>query len=172
MIIRAVVFYFIFGGVLRFIGREQRVIKSAGTVDSTEISIIYVTPQKYWCTWIDQVATVLTYSEVRFSLINNVSSKHKNKRKKSWGIKGYQKCICCRNQFILMQRPYQHIFSLGKEEMYLVPLLLNQIGLGTQLRRTRKWRVLNNFMFQVIFWKFLCRQGITGELLGNYWENF
>ena len=44
MIIKAVVFYFQFGSVVRLIGEDHRVIKSAGTVDSAEMSIIYGTP--------------------------------------------------------------------------------------------------------------------------------
>ena len=95
------------------------------------------------------------------------------KRNNSWGIKGYQKGICFRYWFILMQVPYQQFCYQGKGERYMVPLLLNQIGLVTQLRRTLKGEVMNHLMFQVIFWIFLCRQGnywgITIELLGNYW---
>ena len=51
--------------------------------------------------------------------------------------------------FILMKRPYQHIFSQEKGERYLVPLLINQIGLGSQLRITSKGKVMNHLMFQV-----------------------
>ena len=47
MIINAVMFSFRFGSVTRLIGGEQRVIKSAGTVDSEEMSIIYGTPQNH-----------------------------------------------------------------------------------------------------------------------------
>ena len=38
-----------------------------------------------------------------------------------------------------------------KRERYLVPLLLNQIGLSTQLRKTLRGKVMNNLIFQVIF---------------------
>ena len=51
-------------------------IKSAGTMDSMEIIIIYGTTQKYWCTWTYQVVTALPDAEVRFSLSTNVISKH------------------------------------------------------------------------------------------------
>ena len=37
-----------------------------------------------------------------------------NKGNKNLGIEGYQKGICCRHWFILMQSLYQHIFSQGK----------------------------------------------------------
>ena len=47
MIIKAVMFYFRFGSVIRLVGGYQRVIKSAGTVNSAEISIIYGTPHKH-----------------------------------------------------------------------------------------------------------------------------
>ena len=47
MIIKGIIFSSWFGGVIRLIGGEQRVIKSASTVDSAEISIIYGTPQKH-----------------------------------------------------------------------------------------------------------------------------
>ena len=43
----------------------------------------------------------------------------------------------------------ESIFSQGKGEIYLLPLLLNQIGLGTQLRRTSKGKVMNHLMFQM-----------------------
>ena len=43
MIIKAVMFSFRFGSVIRLIGEELRVIKSAGTVDSAVMSIIYGT---------------------------------------------------------------------------------------------------------------------------------
>ena len=52
--------------------------------------------------------------------------------------------------------------SQGKVERYLVPILLNQIGLGTQLRITSRGKVMNHLMFQVRVSDFLCRQG-------NYW---
>ena len=47
MIIKPVMFSFLFGGVIMLVGGEQREIKSAGTVDSAEMSIIYETPQKH-----------------------------------------------------------------------------------------------------------------------------
>ena len=47
MIIKAVMFSFLFGSVIRFIGGEIRGIKSAGTVNFAEIIIIYGTPQKH-----------------------------------------------------------------------------------------------------------------------------
>ena len=62
-----------FGSLTRLIGRDQKGIKSAGTVDSVEMSIIYGTPQKHWCTWPDQVTTALPDAEVRFSLSTNGS---------------------------------------------------------------------------------------------------
>ena len=46
IITKAAIFSFIFGSTTRLIGGEQRVIKSAGTVDSAEMIIIYGTPQK------------------------------------------------------------------------------------------------------------------------------
>ena len=46
MIIESVMSSFIFGSVTRLIGWKQRVIKSAGTVDSAEMDIIYGNPQK------------------------------------------------------------------------------------------------------------------------------
>ena len=42
-------------------------------------------------------------------------------------------------------------FLSRKSRKFLVPLLLNQIGLGTQLRKTSKGKVMNNLMIQVIF---------------------
>ena len=52
----------------------------------------------------------------------------------------------------------------------MVPLLLNQIVLGDQLRRTLKGKVMNRLMFQVRIRIFLCRQGnYFGGLLCNYW---
>ena len=47
MIIKAVMFSFRFESVIRLIGGEQRVIKSAGTVDYAEMSIIYGTPKNH-----------------------------------------------------------------------------------------------------------------------------
>ena len=47
MIIKEVILSFLFGSVIRLIGGYQRGIKSAGTVDSTEISIIYGTTQNH-----------------------------------------------------------------------------------------------------------------------------
>ena len=44
MIIKAVIFSFRFGSLIRLVGGENRGIKSAGAVDSEEISIIYGTP--------------------------------------------------------------------------------------------------------------------------------
>ena len=76
MIIKTVMFYFRFGSVISLIGGEERVIKSAGTVDSVEIIIIYGTPQKNLCTRTDQLATALPNAEVRLSLTTNVSSKY------------------------------------------------------------------------------------------------
>ena len=46
MIIKAVIFSFQFGNVIRLLGGEQREIKSDGDVYSVEMSIIYGTPQK------------------------------------------------------------------------------------------------------------------------------
>ena len=108
------------------------------------------------------MATALNDVEVRLYLSTNVSSKHQKKRNKSQGIKGYQKGICYRHWFIMMQRPYKQICSQGKGERYLVPILLNQIGLGTQLRRISKGKVINHLMFQVIFGIFFVDNGITG----------
>ena len=136
-----------FGSVIRLIWGDKRGIKSSGTMYSAEMSIIYGTPQKNGCTWPDQVETAFP---------NVKALKEINKYR---GIKGYQTGICCIHWFILMQRPHQHICSQGKLERHLVPLLLNQIGLGTQLRRTLKGKVINRLMFHVIFWDFLCRQG-------------
>ena len=45
MIIKAVILYFRFGDVIRLIGEEQKGIKSSGTVEYVEISIMYGTPQ-------------------------------------------------------------------------------------------------------------------------------
>ena len=45
MIIKAVMFSFRFGIVIRLIGREKSGIKSAGTVDYMKMSIIYGNPQ-------------------------------------------------------------------------------------------------------------------------------
>ena len=42
-------------------------------------------------------------------------------------------------------------FSQRKLERYLVPLMLNQIGLGTKLKKTSEEKVMNNLMFQVTF---------------------
>ena len=47
MIVKAVMFAFLFGGVISLIGVEKSVIKSSGTVDSAEICILYRTPQKH-----------------------------------------------------------------------------------------------------------------------------
>ena len=47
MIIKSVMFYFRFGSVTGLIGGEKRGIKSAGIVDSAEMTIIYGPPQKY-----------------------------------------------------------------------------------------------------------------------------
>ena len=47
MIIKAVMLSFRFGSVTRLIVGEQRAIKSAGTVDSAEMSIIYGNPQNH-----------------------------------------------------------------------------------------------------------------------------
>ena len=47
MIIKEVMFSFLFGSETRFTGGEQRVTKSAGTVDYVEMSIIYGTTQKH-----------------------------------------------------------------------------------------------------------------------------
>ena len=47
MIIKVVMFSFRFESVIRLIGGEKRGINIAGTVDSTEMSIIYGTPQKH-----------------------------------------------------------------------------------------------------------------------------
>ena len=68
----------------------------------------------------------------------------------------------------MMQRPYQQILSQVKVESYLVPIMMNHIGLGTQLRRILKGEVMNNLMFQVIFEILFADKGITGGLLGNY----
>ena len=46
MILKSVMFYFLFGSVIRLIGGEQKEINNAGTVDYEEMSIIYGTPQK------------------------------------------------------------------------------------------------------------------------------
>ena len=46
MIIKSVMFSFLFGNVIRLTGGEQRSIKSAGTVDFTEMSITYGTAKK------------------------------------------------------------------------------------------------------------------------------
>ena len=45
VIIKAVMFSFRFGSAIMLIGGDQMGIKSAGTVDSTEMSIIYGTTQ-------------------------------------------------------------------------------------------------------------------------------
>ena len=47
VIIKSVMFSFRFGSVTRLVGGDQRVIKSAGTVDSVGTSILYGTPQKH-----------------------------------------------------------------------------------------------------------------------------
>ena len=47
MIIQVGMFYFQFFSVTSLIGGELRVINSAGTVDSAEMSRIYGTPQKH-----------------------------------------------------------------------------------------------------------------------------
>ena len=73
--------------MISLIGGDQRGIKRAGTVDSEEMSIIYGTPQKHWCTLPDKAAKEFPYAEVIFSLSTNVSSNHQRKRKKSRGIK-------------------------------------------------------------------------------------
>ena len=44
--LKAVMFYFRYGSVIRLIGGEQRILKSATTVDSAEMIIIYGFPQK------------------------------------------------------------------------------------------------------------------------------
>ena len=75
-IIKSVMLSFRFGGVIRLIGGEQRGTKSSGTVNSAEVSIIYVTLQKHWCIWPDQLATSLPNAEVGFFLSTNVSPKH------------------------------------------------------------------------------------------------
>ena len=165
MIIESVMSSFRFGSVTRLIGGYKRVIKSAGTVDYAEISIIYGTPKSHLCTWTDQVATSLPDAEVRLFLSANFSSKHYNKIKKSWVIKGYQKWICCIHLFILMQRPYQHICSQGKLERYLVPLLLDQIGLGTQLRIKLKGGSHESFDVSDDILKLSLRARV---LMGNY----
>ena len=76
IIIKEVMLSFQFGSAKMLIEGDQRGIKSAGTLDSVEMSIIYGTPQKHWCTRPDQVATELPYAEVRLSLSTNVISKH------------------------------------------------------------------------------------------------
>ena len=45
MITKAVMFSFQFGSVIKLIGGEKSGIKSAGTMDYAEISIIYGTPK-------------------------------------------------------------------------------------------------------------------------------
>ena len=110
---------FYLGGVIRLIGGYQRGIKSTGTVDSAEMSIIYGTPQNHWCTRTYQVATEFTNAEVILSLSTNVSSNHQKKRKNDLGIEGYKTRICFIQWFILMQRPYQQIFYQGKGESYI-----------------------------------------------------
>ena len=114
------------------------------------------------------MVTVLPNAEVRLSISTNLILKNQNKRKKSLGIKGYQKGIFFIQWFILMQRPYQQILSQGKGERYLVPLILSKIGLGTQSRRTSKGGVINHVMFYVRLVIFFTDMIITGELLGNY----
>ena len=47
MVIKAVMFSFLFGSLIRLIGGEQRGINSTGIVDSVGISIIYVNPKKH-----------------------------------------------------------------------------------------------------------------------------
>ena len=47
MIIKSVIFYFRFVGVIMLIGGEKGGIKIAGTVDSAEIIIIYGTPKRH-----------------------------------------------------------------------------------------------------------------------------
>ena len=47
MIIKSVMFSFHFGGVLMLIGGEKSGMKSAGTMDSAKMSIIYGTPQNH-----------------------------------------------------------------------------------------------------------------------------
>ena len=42
---KAVILSFLFGSVTRLIGGEKRIIKSAGTVDSEIVVVIYGTPQ-------------------------------------------------------------------------------------------------------------------------------
>ena len=72
-----------------------------------------------------------------------------------------------------MHMPYQNIFYKVKVERYLVPILLNKIGLDIQLSRTLKGKVMNPLMFQVRFEISLQTRellwGVTGELPGNYW---
>ena len=139
--------YFEFGGVIRLIEGGQRGIKSAVTVDSEKMIIIYGTTKKHWYKQPDQAATALPDVEVRLSLSTNVNSKYKNKRKKYQRIKGYQTWIYWRQWFILMQRPYQQILSREKMERYMLPLLMNQIGLATRLRGKSRGEVINCLMF-------------------------
>ena len=47
IIIKALMFSFRFGDVIRLIGEEQRGIESAGTVDSTGMIIIYGNPENH-----------------------------------------------------------------------------------------------------------------------------
>ena len=47
MIIKAVMFSFRFGGVIRLIGGDKSGIKNSGTEDFVEIRSIYGTTQKY-----------------------------------------------------------------------------------------------------------------------------
>ena len=49
----------------------------------------------------------------------------------------------------------------------MIPLLLNKIGLDTQLSITSKLKVVTNLMLQVGFEIFFADKGITEELLGN-----
>ena len=78
MIIKSVMFYFRFGGVIRLIGWEQKGINSAGTMDSAEMSIPYGTPQSIDAP--EQMATSLTDAEAILSLITSVSSKQKKRK--------------------------------------------------------------------------------------------
>ena len=81
-------FTFNFGSVVRLIGEYQRGIKSAGAVYYSEMSIIYGTPQNYWCTWPYHVFIALPDAEVRLSLSNNVSSSIKRKEISLKELKG------------------------------------------------------------------------------------
>ena len=47
IIIKELMFLFLFGDVIRLILGDKRVIQISGTLDSAEMSIIYVVPQKH-----------------------------------------------------------------------------------------------------------------------------